>query len=93
MWFPPHRMDHTSRFVICGQTIERQHWLRDMDFGEDRSRVRSGQAPRLLAALRNAILTLFGRVHRPAVATARRYFASHPRRAVSLIRRSFHSYR
>jgi predicted transposase YbfD/YdcC len=74
-------------------SIERQHWLRDVDFGEDRSRVRSGQAPRLLAALRNAILTLLGRVHRTAIATARRYFAAHPRRALTLVRRSFPSYR
>ena len=74
-------------------SIERQHWLRDVDFGEDRSRVRSGQAPRLLAALRNAILTLLGRVHRTAIAAARRFFASHPRRALSLVRRSFPSYR
>jgi predicted transposase YbfD/YdcC len=74
-------------------SIERQHWLRDVDFGEDRSRVRSGSAPRLLAALRNAILTLLSRVGRTAVATARRYFACHPRRAFALVRRPFPTYR
>lgn len=74
-------------------SIERQHWLRDVDFGEDRSRVRSGAAPRLLAALRNAILTLLSRTHRTAVATARRYFACHPRRAFALVRQPFPSYR
>jgi predicted transposase YbfD/YdcC len=74
-------------------SIERQHWLRDVDVGEDRSRVRSGSAPRLLAALRNAILTLLSRSRRTAIAAARRYFACHPRRAFTLIRRPFPLYR
>jgi predicted transposase YbfD/YdcC len=74
-------------------SIERQHWLRDVDFAEDRSRIRTGAAPRLLAALRNAILTLLLRTHRTAIATARRSFACHPRRAFALVRRSFPSYR
>jgi predicted transposase YbfD/YdcC len=74
-------------------SIERQHWLRDVDFGEDRCRVRSGAAPRLLAALRNAILTLLSRTRRTAIAAARRYFACHPRRAFALVRRPFPSYR
>jgi hypothetical protein len=74
-------------------SMERQLWLRDVDFGEDRSRVRSGAAPRLLAALPNAILTLLCRTRRTAVAAARRYFACHPRRAFALVRRPFPTYR
>ncbi|GAC1513333.1 MAG: ISAs1 family transposase [Chloroflexota bacterium] len=74
-------------------SIERQHWLRDVDFGEDHSRVRSGAAPRLLAARRNAILTLLSRSRRTAVASARRYFACHPRRAFTLVRHSFPTHR
>jgi len=31
----------------------RLHWVRDETFGEDRSRVRSGNAPQLLASIRN----------------------------------------
>jgi predicted transposase YbfD/YdcC len=67
--------------------IERGHWIRDVDFGEDRSRIRSGSAPQILAALRNAIVTLLRHSGRSAIAAARRYFACHPRRAFSLIRR------
>lgn len=74
-------------------SIERQHWLRDVDFGEDRSRVRTGAAPRLLAAVRNAILTLLSRIGRTAIAAARRSFACHPRRALTLVQRPFPSYR
>ncbi|HZU14060.1 MAG TPA: ISAs1 family transposase [Chloroflexota bacterium] len=74
-------------------SIERQHWLRDVDFGEDHSRIRSGHAPRVLAALRNAILTLLGRTQHSAIAAARRSFAYHPARALRLVQRSFPLYR
>jgi predicted transposase YbfD/YdcC len=67
--------------------IESTHWVRDVDFGEDRSRLRSGHAPQILAALRNAIVTLLRRAGHTAIAAARRFFAAHPRRAFTLIRR------
>lgn len=69
--------------------IERQHWIRDVVFGEDRSRVRTGSAPQFLAALRNAILTLLSRLHLTAISAARRTFASRPSRALALVRRPF----
>lgn len=34
----------------------RLHWVRDVTFGEDASRVRTGSAPQVMAALRNAVL-------------------------------------
>jgi predicted transposase YbfD/YdcC len=40
----------------------RLHWVRDVTFGEDACRVRSGNAPQILAALRNAVVGLL-RVH------------------------------
>ena len=36
----------------------RSHYVRDVTFGEDACRVRSGNAPQLLAALRNASISL-----------------------------------
>lgn len=40
-------------------TIENvTHYPRDVSFGEDRSRIRSGNAPQALAALRNAVASL-----------------------------------
>lgn len=36
----------------------RLHYVRDVTLGEDASRVRTGAAPQVLAALRNAVLTL-----------------------------------
>lgn len=35
----------------------RSHYVRDVTFGEDASRIRKGHAPRTLATLRNALLT------------------------------------
>ena len=32
----------------------RLHWVRDMSLGEDACRVRTGEAPEILAAMRNA---------------------------------------
>jgi predicted transposase YbfD/YdcC len=74
-------------------SIECQHWIRDVVFGEDRSRGRSGAAPRFLAALRNAILVLLHRIGRPAISAARRHFAAHPSKALSLVQRAFPSHR
>jgi hypothetical protein len=36
----------------------RLHWVRDVTFGEDASRIRLGGAPQFLAAMRNAAISL-----------------------------------
>lgn len=74
-------------------SIERQHYLRDVVFGEDHCHVRTGDAPQILAALRNALLTLLRRDRRTAITAARRHFASHPSQAIALVHRSFPAYR
>jgi predicted transposase YbfD/YdcC len=61
------------------------HYVRDVSFGEDRSRLRSGSAPQILAALRNLALTLLHRSGLFAIAVARRSFASHPSQALALL--------
>jgi len=35
------------------------HWIRDVTFGEDRCRVRTGSAPQILAGIRNMIINWF----------------------------------
>lgn len=70
-------------------SIETRHYLRDVVFGEDRSQIRTGNAPQILAALRNAVLTLLRRTGRTAITAARRELAAHPARAVALLRRRF----
>src|SRR5438105_14432536 len=57
----------------------RVHYVRDVSFGEDRSRLRSGSAPQLMAALRNLAITLIHRTGSSQIAASRRHFAAHPR--------------
>jgi Transposase DDE domain len=61
------------------------HGERDGAFGEDAWRVRSGNAPQVLAATRNALLFLLEERHTPNKAAALRRFAVHPKEAVELI--------
>ena len=61
------------------------HYVRDVTLGEDRSRLRTGAAPQILAALRNLALTLIHRSGSSQIAQARRHFASHPRQAFALL--------
>lgn len=60
------------------------HYVRDVTFGEDRSRLRSGQGPQIMAAFRNLALTLIHRHGSSQIAAIRRHFASHPRLAFRL---------
>ena len=40
------------------QIENRSHWVRDVTFGEDRSQVRKGTLPQMMAALRNVVIGL-----------------------------------
>lgn len=56
----------------------KEHWVRDVVFGEDASTTRTGTAPEALAAFRNLAIGLLHRWRRPDITAARQYFASHP---------------
>jgi predicted transposase YbfD/YdcC len=73
--------------LVRGQwRIEKSlHDVRDGTFGEDRSRLRTGNAPQLLAALRTLVITLIHRSGSHAIAATRRTFAYHPPRALALL--------
>lgn len=63
------------------------HYVRDVTFGEDRSRLRSGAAPQILAACRNLAITPIHRSGSRDIAARRRAFSYHPRRALRLLLR------
>jgi len=73
--------------------LKRQHWSienrlhypRDKWFGEDASRIRSGQAPRVMAALRNLLLNLLRTFGYPSLKFARERFAAFPLQALGLL--------
>jgi predicted transposase YbfD/YdcC len=75
--------------------ISREHWrienclhyVRDVTMGEDACRVRSGNAPQFLAALRNTVIGLLGRSGVANKAAALRRYAAKPNEALALIGR------
>lgn len=76
----------------CLLRLVRHHWhienglhrVRDVTFTEDQSRLRTGNAPQVLATLRNLALTLLHRTGTFAIAAARRALSYHPERAFAL---------
>jgi len=63
----------------------RLHWVRDETLGEDRSQVRVGNGPQVMAALRNLVLGLLRRAEKTNIAAALRTFAGRPHAAVALV--------
>jgi predicted transposase YbfD/YdcC len=61
------------------------HYVRDVSFQEDRSRLRTGSAPQLLAACRNLVITLIHRSGSSQISAARRAFSYHPQQALALL--------
>ena len=61
----------------------RVHWVGDVTFDEDRSQVRTGAAPQVMAALRNLVIGLVRRTRATNVAAALRYYGWKPSEALS----------
>ena len=62
--------------------IEAMHWLRDMDFDEDRSRLCRGSAPQIMAGIRNLAIGLIHASGRTKIAPTLRWVARKPTRAL-----------
>jgi predicted transposase YbfD/YdcC len=61
------------------------HWVRDVTYQEDRSLVRTGNAPRVMATLRSLAISLL-RLHDHAnIAAANRHHARDPQRTLKLL--------
>lgn len=60
--------------------------VRDMTFDEDRSQVRAGNVPQVLAALRNTAISLIRLSGATNVAAACRRFAAQPGQAIELLK-------
>jgi predicted transposase YbfD/YdcC len=66
-------------------SVESRHWLRDVTFGEDAARLRSGAAPQIMASLRNLVITLIRRTGTTQIAAYRQHLRSHPATAFRLL--------
>jgi predicted transposase YbfD/YdcC len=64
---------------------DRLHWVRDMDFDEDRSQARTESGPRIMASLRNLVITILRLAGAASIAAALRYHARRPCRPLQTI--------
>jgi predicted transposase YbfD/YdcC len=73
--------------LVRGQwQIENQlHWVRDVTFDEDRSQVRCGNIPQVMASLRNTVIGLLRCAGYSNIAAACRRLAAQPLQALALI--------
>lgn len=63
----------------------KSHWVRDVTFDEDRSQVRRDNLPHVMAALRNAVISLLRATGVTNIAKALRAFAAQPESAFTLV--------
>lgn len=63
----------------------RSHWVRDVTFDEDRSQVRVGSIPEVMAAFRNAVIGLLRATGHDRIASTCRRLAAHPWEALALL--------
>lgn len=63
----------------------KSHWVRDVTFDEDRSQVRGGNMPQVLAALRTTAIGLLRQAGYTNIAAACRRLAAQPAQALALI--------
>lgn len=61
------------------------HYVRDFSYDEDRSQVRTGNGPRVMASLRNLAIGLFRFIGWDYVPQAYRYYAAHRTKAIALL--------
>jgi hypothetical protein len=64
---------------------DRLHWVRDLDFDEDRSQIRTANGPRIIASLRNLVITILRLSGATSIATELRHHARHPARPLQTI--------
>jgi predicted transposase YbfD/YdcC len=64
---------------------DRLHWVRDLDFDEDRSQIRTASGPRIMASLRNLVVTILRLARARNIAAALRYHARRPSRPLRTI--------
>jgi predicted transposase YbfD/YdcC len=67
------------------QIENRLHWVRDVTYGEDASRVRTGQAPRVMASLRNLAISALRLAGHDNIAAGLRHTARDWRRPLQLL--------
>jgi predicted transposase YbfD/YdcC len=65
--------------------VEHLHWLRDVVWREDKSLIRTGNAPQVMSALTNLVITLFRLQGVTKITAETRRNAQNPRRSLQLL--------
>jgi hypothetical protein len=65
--------------------MEHLHWLRDVVWHEDKSLLRTGNAPQVMSAITNLVITLFRLRGVTGYAAETRRNAQNPRQALQLL--------
>jgi predicted transposase YbfD/YdcC len=65
--------------------VNRLHYVRDVTFDEDRSQVRAGHVPQVMAALRNAAISVLRLCGAENIAAACRRYAARPALALAAV--------
>jgi predicted transposase YbfD/YdcC len=84
----PQRADAARLLAVVrghGHIENTSHWVRDVTFDEDRSQVRCGNIPQVMAALRNTVVGLMREAGYTNIAAACRWFAAQPALALALM--------
>ena len=80
--------DQLAALVRGHWSIENSvHWVRDVTYGEDACRTRTGNAPAVLAAIRNAVTTALRLAGAVSIAAARRTATLDPHVVIELLAR------
>jgi hypothetical protein len=61
------------------------HWVRDVTYDEDRSQIRTGTGPQVMATLRNAAIGALRLAGVTNIAAANRHHARNPNRPLALL--------
>jgi predicted transposase YbfD/YdcC len=64
---------------------DRLHWVRDLDFDEDRSQIRTASGPQIMASLRNLAIAILRLTGATCIAAALRYHARQSSRPLQTI--------
>ncbi|MDP9844432.1 putative transposase YbfD/YdcC [Streptosporangium lutulentum] len=77
--------EHLNHYVRSHWGVEnREHYVRDVTFGEDAGQVRTGQLPHVMAAIRNLVIGAFRQQGHSNIAHARRHYGYAPHRLLTL---------
>ena len=81
------RLDHFARVAPINLLVSLRsaHWVRDVTYDEDRSQIRTGTGPQVMAALRNAAIGALRTAGITNIAAANRHHARDSNRPLALL--------